>query len=138
MVAESGRGFLVKIGDGGSPETFAIVAGMRSTSLTLNSAGVDVTNKDSQGWRELLSGAGLRRMSVSGSGVFTDSAAESSLRAKALSGEIANYELIFENGDLFSGAFQVTTLDYSGDHNGERTYTLALESSGPVSFEAGA
>jgi len=138
MVAESGRGFLVKIGDGGNPENFATVAGMRSTSLTLNSAGVDVTNKDSQGWRELLSGAGVRRMSISGSGVFTDSAAESSLRAKALSGEIANYELVFENGDLFSGAFQVTTLDYSGDHNGERTYTLSLESSGPVGFQAGA
>lgn len=138
MVAESGRGFLVKIGDGGNPENFTTVAGMRSTSLTLNSASVDITNKDSQGWRELLSGAGVRRMAVSGSGVFTDSAAESSLRAMALAGEIANYELVFENGDRFFGAFQVTTLDYSGDHNGERTYTLALESSGPVGFEASA
>jgi predicted secreted protein len=26
----------------------------------------------------------------------------------------------------------VTRLDYSGDYNGERNYTLSLESSGPV------
>jgi len=138
MTADSGRGFLVKIGDGGNPETFATVAGMRTTSLTLNATSVDITNKDSGGWRELLSGAGLRRMSISGSGVFTDSAAEASLRTKALAGVLANYEIVFDNGDSFTGAFQVTALDYSGDHNGERTYTLALESSGPIVFEAGA
>jgi len=138
MAAESGRGFLVKIGDGGDPESFSTVAGMRSTSLTINSETVDITNKDSQGWRELLSGAGLRRMSVSGSGVFTDSQAEARLRTKALAGAIANYRIVFDNGDSFTGAFQVTTLDYSGDHNGERTYTLGLDSSGVVDFQAAA
>ncbi|MFN3288524.1 MAG: SAM-dependent methyltransferase [Sphingomonadaceae bacterium] len=30
------------------------------------------------------------------------------------------------------GRFQVTRLDYAGDFNGERTYTLTLESSGAV------
>ncbi len=30
------------------------------------------------------------------------------------------------------GRFLVTRLDYAGDYNGERTYTLALESSGEV------
>ncbi len=137
MSAESGRGFLVKIGDGATPEVFSTIAGMRATSLSLNSAPVDVTSKDSAGWRELLSGAGLRRMAISGAGVFTDSAAEATLRAQALAGTLANYEIVFANGDLFSGAFLVTTLDYSGDHNGERTYTIALESSGAISFTPG-
>ena len=31
-----------------------------------------------------------------------------------------------------NGRFLVTRLDYSGDFGGARTYTLALESSGPV------
>jgi predicted secreted protein len=30
------------------------------------------------------------------------------------------------------GRFLLTRLDYSGDYNGERNYTLALESSGAV------
>ncbi len=109
---------------------------MRTTSMTVNAEIVDVTNKDSAGWRELLSGAGVRRMSVSGTGVFTDSQAESLMRSHALAGSVANYQIVFENGDLFSGAFQVASLDYSGDHNGERTYTLSLESAGPVSVGA--
>lgn len=136
MAAESGRGFLVKIGDGGSPETYSTLAGMRTTSMTVNAEIVDVTNKDSAGWRELLSGAGVRRMSVSGTGVFTDSQAETVMRSHALAGSVASYQIVFENGDLFSGPFQVASLDYSGDHNGERTYTLSLESAGPVSAGA--
>lgn len=136
MTAQSGRGFLVRIGDGAAPETFATIAGMRATSLVVNSDAVDITNKDSGGWRELLGGAGVRRVAVSGAGVFTDSAAEAILRGKALAGMLANYEILFENGDRLEGSFLVTTLDYSGDHNGERTYTLALESSGVISFTA--
>lgn len=136
MTAQSGRGFLVRIGDGGAPEIFSAIAGMRATSLVVNSDAVDITNKDSGGWRELLGGAGVRRVAVSGSGVFTDSAAEAMLRGKALAGALSNYEIVFENGDRLAGAFLVTTLDYSGDHNGERTYTLALESSGAIAFMA--
>jgi len=103
MAAESGRGFLVKIGDGGSSETFSTLAGMRTTSMTVNAEIVDVTNKDSAGWRELLSGAGVRRMSVSGTGVFTDSQAESLMRSHALAGSVANYQIVFENGDRIPG-----------------------------------
>lgn len=136
MTAESGRGFLVKISDDGAPETFMTVAGMRSTSLTINSEAVEITSKDSGGWRELLSAAGIRRLSLSGSGVFTDSVAESALRAKAMAGDIGRYRIVFESGDAFLGDFLVTSLDYSGDHNGERTYTLALESSGVITYEA--
>jgi predicted secreted protein len=38
----------------------------------------------------------------------------------------------FESGETVTGRFLLTRLDYAGDFNGERTYTLALESSGPV------
>lgn len=136
MAAEKGSGFLVKIGDGGAPEAFTTIGGMRSTSLTVNSEPVDITNKQSGGWRELLAGAGVRRLSVAGTGVFTDSAAETDLQAKALAASLDNYEIVFESGDKFAGAFQVATLDYSGEFNGERTYSLSLESSGPVAFTA--
>ncbi|MCF6216062.1 MAG: phage major tail protein, TP901-1 family [Emcibacter sp.] len=134
MAAEKGRAFLLRIGDGGGPEIFTVVGGMRSTSIRINNETVDVTNKTSGGWREILSGAGIRQISISGSGIFTDSASEASLQAKALAGSVDNYEVVFESGDKFSGAFQVTSLEFSGDYNGERTYSIALESSGMVSF----
>ena len=129
---EKGSAFLLKVGDGATPPVFATVAGLRTTQLSVNGEAVVVTNKDSGGWRQLLSGAGVRSVSVSGAGVFTGSAAEARIKASALAGTIDDYRLSFESGDSMTGRFLVTRLDYAGDFNGERSYTLSLESSGPV------
>lgn len=132
MAAEKGSAFLLKVGDGGSPVTYATVAGLRTTQLSVTSDTVVITHKGSDGWRELLSGAGVKQISISGAGVFTGSAAEARVRASALAGTLDDYEVRFEGGDGLRGRFQVTRLDYAGDFNGERTYTLTLESSGAV------
>lgn len=132
MAVERGSAFLLKVGDGAAVPAFATVAGLRTTQLSVNGEAVVVTNKDSGGWRQLLSGAGVRSVSVSGAGVFTGSAAEVRVKAIALSGVLDDYRLSFESGDSMTGRFLVTRLDYAGDFNGERSYTLSLESSGPV------
>ncbi|MGN6277188.1 MAG: phage major tail protein, TP901-1 family [Sphingomonas sp.] len=132
MSAEAGSAFLLKVGDGASPVGFTTVAGLRTTQMTVNGAMVEITSKDSGGWRELLSGAGVRSVSVSGAGVFTGSAAETRIKGNALSGAVDDYRLAFESGETVTGRFLVTRLDYAGDYNGERSYTIALESSGAV------
>ncbi len=132
MAIENGSAFLLKVGDGAAPPTYATVAGLRTTQLSVNGEAVNVTTKDSGGWRELLSGAGVRSVSVSAAGIFTGSEAEVRLRGHALAGTIDDYELSFESGERLRGRFLVTRLDYAGDYNGERQYTLNLESSGAV------
>ena len=132
MAAERGSAFLLKIGSGGETPSFATVAGLKTTQLSINGDAVAITNKGSGGWRELLSGAGVRSVSVAASGIFTGSSAESEIRGLALSGTLQDYELSFESGERLRGEFLVTRLDYAGDFNGERNYTLALESSGEV------
>jgi TP901-1 family phage major tail protein len=132
MAAEKGSAFLLKVGNGAEPPAFATVAGMRTTQMSVNGEAVNVTHKDSGGWRELLSGAGVRSVSVAASGIFTGSAAETRVKANALAGLVDDYELSFESGEKLRGRFLVTRLDYSGDYNGERNYALSLESSGAV------
>ena len=132
MTAEKGSAFLLKVGDGANTPAYSTIAGLRTTQLSINGDSVVITNKGSGGWRELLSGAGVRSVSVSGAGVFTGSAAETRIKASALSGVLDDYELSFESGERLRGRFLVTRLDYAGDFNGERSYTLALESSGVV------
>lgn len=132
MSAEKGSAFLLKVGDGAAPPVFSTVAGMRTTQMSVNGEGVNVTSKDSGGWRELLSGAGVRSVSVAASGIFTGSAAEARVRGNAIAGLLDDYELSFESGERMRGRFLVTRLDYAGDYNGERTYSLSLESSGEV------
>ncbi|MBN9788648.1 phage tail protein [Pseudonocardia sp. TMWB2A] len=132
MAIEKGSAFLLKVGNGGSPPTYQTVAGLRTTQLSVNGDPVNVTSKDSGGWRELLSGAGVRSVSASGAGIFTGSAAEVRIKNNALAGTIDDYELAFESGEKLRGRFLVTRLDYAGDYNGERSYAMSLESSGPV------
>ncbi|MEY4836525.1 MAG: hypothetical protein RLZZ475_384 [Pseudomonadota bacterium] len=132
MPAQSGSAFLLKISDGASPPAYQTVAGLRTTQMSINGDTVVVTHKGSGGWRDLLSGAGTRSVSVSASGIFLGSTAESAVRAHALAGTLDNYELSFEDGEKLRGRFLVQRLDYAGDFNGERSYTLQLESSGPV------
>ena len=46
MAAQKGSAMLLKVGNGGSPETFTTIGGLRSTGITLNDEAVDITNKD--------------------------------------------------------------------------------------------
>ena len=132
MTAQKGSAFLLKISDGAAVPAFQTVAGLRTTQLSINGDSVVVTHKGSGGWRELLSGAGTRSVSVSAAGIFLGSQAENLVLDHALTGSIDNYELSFEDGSKMRGQFLVQRLDYSGDFNGERNYTLQLESSGAV------
>lgn len=132
MTPQKGAAFLLKIGDGAQPPAYQTVAGLRTTQMSINGDTVVVTHKESGGWRDLLSGAGTRSVSVSASGIFLGSVAEASMRNHALAGTIDTYELSFEDGEKLRGRFLVQRLDYAGDFNGERNYTLQLESSGPV------
>ncbi|GAA0738045.1 phage major tail protein, TP901-1 family [Sphingomonas japonica] len=132
MAVEKGSAFLLKVGNGAQPVAYATVAGLRTTQVSIGGEAVAITSKDSGGWRELLSGAGVRSVSVSAAGIFTGSAAETRIKASALAGAIDDYRLSFESGETLTGRFLVTRLDYAGDYNGERNYTVSLESSGPV------
>ena len=134
MAAQKGSALLMKIGNGGSPEAFTTIGGMRSTSLTMNDEMVDVTNKDSSRARTLLAQGGVNSITVSGSGVFTDSASEATLKAKFDVSALTNYQFLVPDFGTFTGNFQLTTLEYGGEDNGEGTYSFTFESSGAITF----
>jgi len=134
MAAQKGASLLLKVGDGASPESFTTIGGLRSTSITLNDEAVDVTNKDSAGQRELLADGGIHTISISGSGVFTDSASETTLRGKMDASTFTNFQVIVPDFGTYTGAFMVSSLEYAGEFNGEVTYSVSLESSGSITF----
>lgn len=138
MPAKKGRLFLLKAGDGASPEVFTTVAGLRSTGLTINGESVDVTDKDSEDqMRELLDGGGVKSMTISGGGVFKDDTSQTLLESRALAGSIDNYQIVFDGGRTYEGGFQVTTVEYAGEHNADHTYSVTLESSGTIIITPG-
>ena len=137
MAAQKGSALLLKATLSGSLTT---IAGLRSTSMSINGEMVDVTTKDSNPLvaggadkaREILEGGGIRSMAISASGVFTDSALENDIRISAQKGQIREYKLVFGDGDDITGNFLITSYERAGEFNGEETYSMTLESSGQV------
>ncbi len=135
MGAQKGKDLLVKIDDGAGG--FTTIAGLRTRQLAFNAETVDVTNAESAGrWRELLAGAGVRRAAISGAGVFKDEASDARLRQVFFDGEIRSYQVIVPDFGRIDGPFQVTSLEYRGDHAGEVTFDMAFESAGALNFTA--
>ncbi|MDG1118144.1 MAG: phage major tail protein, TP901-1 family [Flavimaricola sp.] len=136
MVAQNGKDLLVKIDmtGGGSFET---AAGLRATRISFNAESVDVTSLESQGgWRELLSGAGVKSAAISGSGVFKDAATDERARQIFFDGEKPDFQVIIPGFGTVEGPFQITSIEYAGSYNGEATYELALSSAGALTFAA--
>jgi predicted secreted protein len=107
-----GRGFLLKVSNGNADQpVYQTTGGFRKRSFSISEGAVAIT----------------------GSGIFLGSAAEAQVRANAMAGMLDDYELSFENGEKLRGRFLVQKLNYEGDFNGERNYTISLSGSGEFS-----
>ncbi|NVO15472.1 MAG: phage major tail protein, TP901-1 family [Rhodoplanes sp.] len=134
MAAQKGKDLLLKVLDGAS---FVTVAGLRSRKLAFNAETVDITHAESaERWRELLDGAGVKRASVSGRGLFKDAASDALLRQTFFDGAVRTCQLVIPDFGTVTGLFQIVSLEFAGEHNGEVTYDLALESAGALTFAA--
>lgn len=134
MAAQKGKDLLIKIDDGAG---FATVAGLRARRLSFNAEAVDITHAESAGqWRELLAGAGIKRAALSGRGLFKDANSDALLRQAFFDGATPDFQIVIPDFGSIEGAFQITSLEFAGEYNGEVTYELALESAGALSFTA--
>lgn len=136
MTAQKGKDVLIKLDEDGLG-SFVTVAGLRTKRLAFNSETVDVTDADSAGrWRELLAGSGMQRASLGGSGIFKDAASDARMRTAFFNGEIIDWQLVIPDFGTVEGPFQITALEYSGNHDGEVAFELTLESAGALTFGA--
>jgi TP901-1 family phage major tail protein len=134
MGAQKGKDLLVKINNGAG---FVTVAGLRSRKIAFNAELVDITHAESADrWRELLAGAGVRRAAISGRGLFKDAASDALVRQAFFDGAINLAQVVVPDFGIIEGLFQISSLEFSGEHNGEVTFDLALESAGALTFAA--
>lgn len=136
MAVQNGKDLLVKI-DLTSDGNFQTVAGLRATRISFNAESVDVTSLESAGgWRELLSGAGVKSAAISGSGIFRDAASDERARQIFFDGETPDFQVVIPDFGVVEGPFQVSAIEYAGTHDGEATYELSLASAGQLTFTA--
>lgn len=134
MGAQKGKDLLLKMSNG---ETFVTIAGLRSRRIAFNAETVDITHAESTDrWRELLAGAGVRRASIAGRGLFKDAASDALLRQTFFDGAIASCQVVVPDFGIIEGPFQIGSLEFLGDHNGEVSFDVSLESAGALAFTA--
>jgi TP901-1 family phage major tail protein len=135
MSAQKGKDLLLKVDDGTG--TFVAVAGLRTRRVSLSADSVDVTDAESAGrWRELLDGAGVKRASLAGTGIFKDAASDALIRQLFFDGALRSWQVVVPSFGTMSAPFQIISLDYRGEHGAEVTFDIALESAGALSFVA--
>ncbi len=112
-----------------------LIAGAESLEVTEWSASfsgeaLEVTDKGSGGWQEVI--PGLRKVDLSASGVF-DSAINNSDPPEVRVGQTLTFTgEISDGGDSMSGSFLVTGWEYSSPVDGSVEYSFEGTSNGQV------
>jgi TP901-1 family phage major tail protein len=133
MVAQNGKDLLVKVDMTGTGN-FETAAGLRASRLAFNAETLDVTSLESGGWRELLTGAGVKSATISGSGVFKDATTDERVRQIFWDGETPAFQVVIPDFGVVEGPFLITSIEYAGTYDGEATFEMALASAGTLSF----
>lgn len=137
MAGQKGRDILVSISDGEAPETFVTIAGVRTRTIALSAGLVDATTAESPAaWRELIAGAGAKRIEVSGSGAFRDAQSDARIRMAYFNGDAARLRLTIPDFGVLTGPFVISELVYGGLHDDEATFSIRMASAGVIHFEA--
>jgi TP901-1 family phage major tail protein len=135
MAAQRGKDMLLKMRD--TQNLFVTVAGLRSRRIAFNAETIDVTHTESAGrWRELLSGAGVKRATIVGAGIFKDLASDALVKQAFFDGSILDWQLLIPDFGTIEGPFQIAALDYRSEHQGEVTFEMSLESAGLIIFNS--
>ncbi len=96
---------------------------------------MDITDTESAGrWRELLDGAGIKTARIIGSGIFKDATSDEIARGYFFNGTVRNWRTIVPELGTVEGPFQIASLEYASQHDGQVTFDLRLESAGALSF----
>ena len=137
MAAQKGVTLVIMKGDGGSPEAFTKIAGIRSKSITQNATQIDVTTDDDVNLSGLTTQVylpGILNFSVSGSGIAKDKDAFNTLQADFNAGTVANYRVVNGEAGVWEGAMFIQSLAVNGEVDGARTLELNLMANGAVDY----
>ncbi len=108
--------------------TFADVGGLVSNALTLNNGAIDITNKSSASFREILAGEGLQSIDLTAEIIFSTDANFAIMKAGADSKAVLNYQ-IARDAEVIEGGFYITSWAETAADNDKVTVSVSLQSS---------
>lgn len=113
---------------------FIDVGGFRTNFFDIMSVTKPYQSRDTAGWRTLADHSGYRSLSASGEGIFHSHGAVALVLKKMESGKLAAWQIKAPGLGVFEGLFSVTKLTMQGKLGEAVTYSITLDSSGPVTM----
>lgn len=113
-----------------------LILGGREHGLSINNEAIDVTDKDSQGWRTLLAEPSLRSVDIELTGLLDGATLISLSLGTSTSALLNDYELRIEGVGTIAGDFHLSAVEIGSPHDDAVEITATLASSGPITFTA--
>ncbi len=130
MPAQKGKELLLQVDDGVGG--YATVGGFKTNDFAINGQTIDVTTKDSNGFKEYLDGGINVSIQTNATGIFMDDAQFEKVHAAALVGSHLDCRITIPDFMTFTGPFVVTSLSLDGNDEAAVGYNIALESAGAI------
>ena len=130
MAAAAGRALRIKYDPGGGA---VVIATARTDTITVNNTPIDITSKDETGIVTLLDDIGTKQVSLSVSGVASDSTIGDLAFAAAAGVALHDFEIAVAALKTYTAAFFISDFEYTGDEGDSAVmFTCSLTSSGVV------
>lgn len=133
MAKLAGRKVNLYKGTGG---TAVLVAGGREHGIAINNEAIDVTDKDSAGWRTLLADPATRSVDISFTGLMDGATYVALALGTTTTALLDDYEIRVDGVGVIAGDFHLSTVELGTPHDDAVELTMSLMSSGPIGFTA--
>lgn len=134
ITAKPGRDFTLKVSDEQSPTTYITIGGLRNTQVTINNNPIDITNVDSNGFREWLQDGGIQDLSISADGIF-DSATTGATEVWETAidrDRLIECQLVSGHGDSLFFSMVINSYQRNGPYDGAETFSFSGTSHGRI------
>ena len=118
----------------GTGVSAVLVAGGREHGIKINNEPIDITDKQSAGWRELLADVGVRSVDIDFGGMWDSAALISAALATNTATLLSGYEVRIEGLGTLSGNFYFSSLELGSPHDDATEVSGSLMSSGAVTW----
>ena len=112
------------------------IAGGREHGITINNEAIDVTDKDSNGWRELLSDPSTRSVDISFTGLMDGATYVALALGSTTTALLADYTVEIDGVGTFTGDFHLSSVELGTPHDDAVELTMTLASSGAIAWTA--
>lgn len=136
---QTGRLLLIQLGDGGSPEVFKNLCGLKTRSFDLSAASVDTTIPSCTNPGDVVqktSRPGQVSRTFSGSGAYVAGADMSAFMVHVINATVFNANVVVPGLGTFTGSFFVTSFTISGDVDPNMEFNASFEAAGTLAFTA--